>query len=59
MLETYSHVVGVYVIWTHSVRITVLQDDPGVIDLWEEADGVKKQRKNMNIWLVSVLSNVS
>ena len=34
-LETYSHVVGVDVIWAHNIWIGVLQDDPGVIDLGE------------------------
>lgn len=32
-VETYFHVVGVDVIWAHNIRISVVQDDPGVIDL--------------------------
>lgn len=40
-LDSYFHIVAVDVIWTHNIGITVLQDDPGVIDLWEEKSGKK------------------
>lgn len=52
-LETYSHVVAVDVIWTHNIGITVLQDDPGVIDWRKQVDEVKRRwergrtRKNL------------
>lgn len=38
-LQTYFHIVGVDVIWAHNIRISVLQDDPGFIDLWEKTSG--------------------
>lgn len=41
---TYFHIVGVYVIWAENVGIGVLQDDSGVVDLWEKTNGVRKRR---------------
>lgn len=41
-VDTYSHVVAVDVIWSHDVRMSGLQDDPGVIDLWKQVDGGKR-----------------
>ncbi len=32
--ETYSHKVGVDVIWTHNIRVSALQDDTCFIDWW-------------------------
>lgn len=34
--STYCHKVGVDVIGAHGVGISRMQDDPGVVDLWEE-----------------------
>lgn len=40
--RTYSHIVGVDVIGTHNIRISILQGDPGVIDLWVKTSGQRE-----------------
>lgn len=55
-LETHFHVVAVDVIWAHHSRISVLQDDPGVIDFankWGESGREGEQeRKNVANWSI-------
>lgn len=43
-LQGYLNVVAIDVIWAHNIGISVLQDDPGVVDLsWWERERERKQ----------------